>query len=159
MDVSYINPFLTSARAVIDQMVKVPMTICKPYRRERADMQAIISALITLTGAVGGLVAINFSQSVALALASGLSGSTLKGIDSDCIDALAEIANMIAGSAKKDFPADGLTAISVPQMVLGANNVQFPKDQPAIVIPCETPRGRFTIEVALQRRTPQAQAA
>ena len=150
MDVGYINPFLTSARAVIDQMVKVPMTLCKPRLRERADGQMMVSAVVELGGAVTGVVAIGFTQPVALALASGLAGSVLKTLDSDCVDALCEIANMIAGGVKKDFPAGGLTTIGVPKMVLGAHNVQFPAGLPIISILCETPRGKFGIDVALR---------
>lgn len=156
MDVAYINPFLTSARAVIDQMVKVPMTLERPFIRERADGQTMITAVIQLSGAVAGTVAIGFTQPVAVALASGLAGTTLKSINSDCIDALGEIVNMIVGSAKKDFPANGLTTISVPQLHLGPNKVKFPPGLPVIVIPCETPKGRFNIEVALQRALAKA---
>lgn len=157
MDVAYINPFIAAARSVFDKMVKVPVSLGKVYLKDHAEPQNVVSACIGISGNVTGCVVIGFPQSVALALASGLMGTPAQTLDSDCLDALGEIANMIAGGAKKDLPGEGLNSISLPNLVLGSHRVVYPSGTPIIVIPCETPKGRFVIEVAL--RTHKAKAA
>lgn len=157
MDVAYINPFIAAARSVFDKMVKVPVSLGKVYLKGHHEPQNVVSACIGISGSVTGCVVIGFPQSVALALASGLMGAPAQTLDSDCLDALGEIANMIAGGAKKDLPGEGLNSISLPNLVLGAHRVVYPSGTPIIVIPCETPKGRFVIEVAL--RTDKAMAA
>ena len=70
-------------------------------------------------------------------------------LDEDCLDAVGEIANMIAGNAKTDFPG-GANAISVPRVIIGRDNVPYPPSTPIITIPCETDQGRLHIDVALK---------
>ena len=149
MDVRYINPFITSCRKVCDMMIHLPVTLGRPYVRDRHGPSMMVSALIGFTGSVSGCVVLRLSQRVAVALASGLMGTPAPGLDSDCVDALGEIANMIAGNAKKDFP--GPTAdLSIPSIILGDHDVNYPSGVPIIVIPCETAVGPFLIEVAVQ---------
>jgi chemotaxis protein CheX len=152
MDVSYINPFLVAIRNVFDKMVHVPVALGKPYLKDRSGPQFAVSASIDLAGAMVGRIAISFSQSAALALASGMAGKPLTGLDADCLDALGEIASMVTGDAKKDLPGDGLTTISVPSIVLGSHKVVYPQNSPILVVPCETPKGRFVVEVSIRRQ-------
>ena len=63
--------------------------------------------------------------------------------------AIGEIANMIAGGAKKDFPG-GNNSISVPSIVIGKHHVTYPSGLPIISIPCDTSTGRLTVDVALK---------
>ena len=65
------------------------------------------------------------------------------------VDAIGEIANMIAGNAKTHFPWEG-TAISVPSVVVGKHKVSYPSGLPIIAIPCMTDKGKMVIEVALK---------
>ena len=87
-------------------------------------------------------------EPLATTLASELLGDTIDTLDEDCIDAVGEIANMIAGNAKTDFPG-GANAISVPRVVIGRDKVVYPAATPIISIPCETDEGPLQIDVAL----------
>ncbi len=152
MDVNYINPFIIATRNVFNTMIHVPVVLGKPSLKQRGDEtgQYMVSATIGLSGNVTGSVVLSFSQSVALALAAGLIGCPKEeSISPDCIDALGEIANMIAGSAKQQLPGEG-NSISLPNVVLGKHYVAYPTGVPIIVIPCDTPEGKFVMEVALR---------
>lgn len=92
---------------------------------------------------------VSFPEAVALQMASALLQNELTEVDRDCTDAIGEIANMVAGDAKRRFPK-GNTSISVPSIILGQHKVAFPKGIPIISIPCETKAGSFSIEVALK---------
>ena len=150
MDVNYINPFIMSSKKVFDLMIKVPLTIGKPRLRQADDGKYAVSAVIGLGGAVTGCVILGFSQRVALALAGGLAGTPFQNVDADCVDALGEIVNMIAGHAKTELPG-GLSTLSVPNVISGDHRVHYPTGIPPIVIPCQTQAGPFSIEVAIQK--------
>jgi chemotaxis protein CheX len=136
VNVNYINPFLLATKEVFDTMVHLPITLGKPYLRGVADPKYDVSAAIGISGAVTGSAIFSFPLDVAVAVASGLAGTPLKGLDQDAIDALGEIANMIAGSAKAKLPG-GANKLSLPNVVLGQHRVALPSGVPIIVIPCE----------------------
>lgn len=147
MDVRYINPFLSSIRTVFDTMVKVPMSIGKPFiaSEDVRSSSYVVSVLIELTGAVTGQLAMSMTKPVALAMGGAMDADVTTVEDSR--DALGEIANMIAGSAKKDFPGGGVN-LSTPR-IMDPDQVAFPENRAVIAIPCDTSKGRFVVEVSL----------
>ena len=149
MDVKYINPFLASIRNVFDTMLQIPFTIGKPSLKEDPVPRYEVSGIIGLSGNVSGCVVLNLSEELALQLASALTGEKVTELDEDCTDAIGEIANMIAGGAKKDFPGEN-NSISVPSIIIGRHKVSYPRGLPVISIPCDTSAGRLAVEVALQ---------
>ena len=151
MDVAYINPFLIASQEVFQKMVKLDLSLNKPYLRRASETNTAVNSVIQLAGAVCGMVVLRFSQPVALAAAAGLSGEAHAGLTEDCLDALGEITNMIVGSAKKLLPADHPLDMSTPKTMVGSTDLVYPPHQPFLVIPCETPRGRFVIEVGLRK--------
>ncbi|HLL87806.1 MAG TPA: chemotaxis protein CheX [Tepidisphaeraceae bacterium] len=160
MDVAYINPFLTGVRSLFATMVKLPLELGKP-RLRGADNQMHriypVTADIRLSGGVTGIVFLSFSAPVACAVAAALGDRKVTDLDRDGIDALAEAANMVVGSAKKDLPG-GLTKVSLPKVV-ATQALTYPPNLPVIVIPGDVGCGRFLIEVALAPAAPAATRA
>ncbi len=154
MDVAYINPFLIASREVFQKMVKLDLSLEKPYVRRTTESNAIINSVIQLSGSVCGVVVLRFSQPVALAAAAGLSGEFYAGLTDDCLDALGELANMIVGSAKKLLPSDCPLDMSTPKTRIGDNDLGMPARQPVLVVPCDTPKGRFLIDICLRKLQP-----
>ena len=150
MDVGLINPFVVSSRQVFDMMIHLPLTLGKPFLRTHGSPNYTVSAIIGLGGAVTGCIVLGFSAPVALALASGLTNAPITALNADCVDALGEIVNMIAGSAKKELPG-GLNTLSIPNVILGSHKIQYPTGVPIIVLPCQSTAGAFTIEVAIHK--------
>lgn len=149
MDVRYINPFLTAVTNIFETMIDVPLTVGKPGLKRTLEASHEISGIIGLSGSVTGCVVISLSEAIALQLASALLGDDFDKVDEDCIDAIGEIANMIAGNAKTDFPGDE-SAISVPSVIIGKHQVAYPRGIPIISIPCSTDKGPMVIDVALK---------
>jgi len=149
MDVKYINLFLESIRNVFDTMLQVAFNIGKPSLKEDPVPRYEVSGIIGLSGHITGCVVLNLSEELALQLASALIGDEVTELDEDCTDAIGEIANMIAGGAKKDFPGED-NSISVPSIIIGKHHVSYPRGLPVISIPCDTSAGRLAVEVALQ---------
>jgi chemotaxis protein CheX len=149
MDVKYINPFITAVKKLFNNMIEVPFKLGKPSLKKGSVPAYEISSIIGLSGTVTGCVVINLSREIALQLVSALIGEEVTDLDDDCTDAIGEIANMIAGNAKTDFPCEG-TSISVPSVVVGKHKVSYPSGLPIIAIPCITDKGELVIEVALK---------
>lgn len=161
MDVKYINPFITSVRDLFTTMIKVPFSLGKPHLKTDAMPFYEISSVIGLSGSVTGSVVVNLSKPVAFQLVQGLTGEEVKELDDDCTDALGEIANMIAGGAKKDFPGEK-NCISTPNIIIGKHRMIYPSGLPIICIPCETSSGRLSIDIAIKELAvpkPQPQQA
>lgn len=149
MDVQYINPFLISVKNVFDTMIGIPFTLGKPFIKPDRRPLYDVSAIIGLSGGVVGSVVCCLSEPLAMGLASSLSGEEMTELSDDCIDAIGEIANMVAGGAKKDFPGQN-TSISTPSVVVGRHRVAYPSGLPIMCIPCDTSMGRLAIDVALK---------
>jgi chemotaxis protein CheX len=151
MDVKYINPFVVAIKNVFKTMIDVPFTLGSPTLKKDRTPSFDISSIIGLSGNVSGCVVINLSTPVALQLVSALLGDEVTEVDEDTIDAIGEIANMIAGNAKTDFPGEN-NAISVPTVVTGKHDVAYPSGIPIIAIPCETEAGQMVVEVAIKAK-------
>jgi chemotaxis protein CheX len=139
-------------------MIQVPVNYGKPRLNEQREAIYDIGCIIGLSGDVSGSVVISLSKLVALELASGLTGEECKELDEDCLDALGEIANMIVGNARKDFPG-AETRITVPNVIVGRHKIAYPQKLPIITIPCDTPAGRLAVEVALKEIVKKEPAA
>lgn len=149
MDIRYINPFLSAVQNVFETMINVPYTLGKPSLKKNQTSSYEISGIIGISGEVTGCVVVSFPEVIALELASELLGEKMEKVNEDCTDAIGEIANMVAGDAKKNFPESN-TTISVPSVVLGVHTIAFPKGVPIISIPCRTDKGTFAIDVAIK---------
>ena len=149
VDVKYINPFLVAVENVFNTMLELPFTLGKPSLKKEPVPDHEVSGIIGLSGDVSGCVVINLSRELALRLASALLDDEITDIDEDCTDAIGEIANMIAGNAKTDFPS-GNTSISVPSVVIGQHKMRYPQGIPVITIPCHTDSGELIIDLAMK---------
>ena len=76
----------------------------------------------------------------------------------DFADALGELANMIAGNAKKDLGCKA--SISTPSVIVGTgHHIARLSDVPTLIVPCRTPVGDFAVEVSIKHVNKQAAAA
>jgi chemotaxis protein CheX len=150
IDPNYIKPFVVAAKNVFETMIEVPFKLGKPSLKSGGEVPPHeISSIIGLSGHVTGSVVISLSHDVAYLLVSAMIGAEVTELDEDCIDAIGEICNMIAGNAKTDFPTNN-NAISTPSVVVGKHKVNYPSGIPIITIPCITDKGEMFIEIALK---------
>lgn len=152
MKAAYINPFIDAVVRLFQTMTTLPVSIGPPGLNQDAKPCHDVCGVIDISGAVTGRVVVSMPEKLAAVLASELLGDPVAGFDEDCMDAVGEIANMIAGNAKTDFPAEA-GAISVPRIIIGRENVPYPQATPIISIPCETDKGPLQIDVALKEVT------
>jgi chemotaxis protein CheX len=149
MDVRFVNPFVSSIANVFETMVNTKVRIGKPRLKQADLVSSEVSGIIGLSGDVQGCVVLSFPGNVAAKIATAFAGTELNIEHPDFTDAVGELANMVAGNAKKDFPGCAVS-ISLPSVIIGpGHKVSQSKASPFLVIPCETDLGAFNVEVAL----------
>ncbi len=150
-----IVPFVDSVRSVFATMVGVQTTVLRPHLKAQPAPTYDVSSIIGFSGDVVGSVVVSFQKQAAESLASAFAGAPIKADMPDFPDAVGELANMIAGGAKKHL--GNMASITVPSVVIGTGHVLARlTDVPCIVIPCETPVGNFAVEVSIKQLKPAA---
>ena len=150
VDVKLIAPFMESVRTVFRTMVNVETTLLTPFiKTTRTDCN--VFGIIGFSGELTGAVTLGFKLPAAEKLVESFTGGRIEPDSPHFADAIGELANMVAGSAKS---ALGFTAsITVPSVVIGDHcQVATPSGMPCVVIPCSTPLGDFAVEVCIKQK-------
>src|SRR5690606_30092256 len=101
------------------------------------------------TGKAVGVVAINLSEPLAIKAASAMLMTDLRDVNTDVIDAIGELANMVAGAAKAELEEYELS-VSLPSVVTGeSHEIRFPSNVTPICVPFDTDWGPLRLEVGL----------
>lgn len=151
MDVYYINPFVAAVKTVFATMLDADLLVGKARLRNPSHPSADVSAVIGFTGSAAGSVALCFSKSSAVNVASRFAGAKLSLSDTaELADALGELVNMVAGQAKLSLSDNPIT-ISLPLVILGLQHrlLDTPRTS-VVVLPCDSSLGRFAVEAAME---------
>jgi len=106
-----------------------------------------ITVMVGLVGRHSGNMSINLSEAAALHLAGGLLGTPFQSIDEDCIDAIMELGNMVAGGIKGTLVDTNFTVdnISLPSVVIGRNYAMgYARGISAVSVEFELPEMPFS---------------
>lgn len=149
MDVRFINPFVSAVVEVFRTMVHMPVTVHKPHLVTEPGTRSDVSGVIGFSGDASGCVVLSFPTDVACRAASAFAGIPIDEKHPDFADAIGELANMVAGNAKKDFTGMSVS-ISLPSVIIGkGHTVSGSRACPRLIIPCETTFGSFEVEVGM----------
>jgi len=152
MNVSYVNPFITSTIDTFKTMLNIDVKPDAPVMKKEPLPTYDISGIIGLSGDAQGSIAISFPKLMALKVISALLGSELKVVGPELTDGIGEIANIIAGSAKQHLKDFNLS-ISLPNVVVGKSHMlACQKGVPTLVVPFTCSMGNFSMEVSLKTK-------
>jgi chemotaxis protein CheX len=150
INVKLIVPFVNSVRAVFAAMIKIPTTVQRPHLKMDASTPYDVTSIIGFSGDVVGSVVVSMHLQTAARIVSSFAGTEIAPNTPDYADAIGEIANMIAGCAKKDLGK--AASITVPTVVFGNGHcIARLSDVPTVVIPVATPVGDFVVEVNVKQ--------
>lgn len=149
MRAGHINCFIASVKNVFTTMLETDVTVSKP--RLGTDGKSIhdVRGIIALSGDVAGSVILSFPSRTAARAVEAFAGMRFEQDTDEFSDAIGELANMVAGNAKKDF--DGLDIhISVPTVIIGQGH-QLGRNPlgPWIILECNSRLGMFELEVCV----------
>lgn len=151
--VEHINPFIRGTLETFSTMVKSEPKPGKVALRTGKEMHSDISGVIGLSGGAKGSVALSFPRITALKVVSAFVGEKIVMMGDDVVDAIGELANIVAGSAKKDL-AEYKIAISLPTVVLGdKHELTGTREAVPMVVPFESALGGFLLTVNFKSET------
>lgn len=119
-----------------------PIDGCPPERLE-------VSGVISISGEVEAIVVANFSRKLAFNSTETILGDLPEEVDSDVLETVAELTNMIGGSAKDQLKVSGCN-LGLPTVVHGAGHVvTMPRNSKITSVQLESAQGKLNIEVGL----------
>jgi chemotaxis protein CheX len=151
MRVQLVNPFVTAADKVLTeetgQGVKRGGIQLEgdPYTTED------VTAVIGVSGAVRGSMFVSMSEATALCLVSSMLGQEFPTFDALAQSGIAELSNVIAGTACTALANSGIQSdITPPLMMIGAGARLSAVDVQRIAVPLTTSCGIVKIHVGLR---------
>lgn len=150
MRAEYINPFLNALTETFSTMLNCQATRLAVKLKDSNSLPHEVSGMIGLSGRAVGMVVLSFSESFARQ-ASGvlLMAEPNEVSDTEMIDAVGELTNMVAGAAKARLEEFSLS-MGLPTVIMGSDHaVHFPSNVHPLTVPYETPWGPLALEVGL----------
>ena len=155
MKEQWINPFIEGVNGLFSTMLGCDAERGDIKLWEGRGNPRDVTALIGLSGPARGIVALSFPAGTALSMVSAMLGTDLRTLDDTVCDAVAEMVNIVAGSAKAKFCAgDGAPIeLSLPTIVRGADySVEYPFRTTWLDVPFTSELGPFVMRVTFEMR-------
>jgi chemotaxis protein CheX len=109
-----------------------------------------VTAMIGVSGSIAGSIFLSMTESTALALVGRMMDQTIHGLDELTQSGIAELANVVAGTAGIALGELGYTtSISPPLLLLGAGAQLSSVEMQRLVVPLGTTCGDIRIHVSL----------
>lgn len=136
MKAEYINPFLESARIVIEQVANIRPTTGQLGIKDVKYVEKYIWIQIGMTGQMQGDIVFGLSEEVALKMVSAMMGGfVITEMDEMGKSAISELGNMISGNASTMLFNQGVRVDITPPKVLESASAAGFTPKKALTIP------------------------
>jgi chemotaxis protein CheX len=162
MDVALINPFLSAAMSLFDQMFDLSATPGAPFILDpKSAHRWEITGLLGVTGDYQGIICFRLHRILAdkMLAKSGVETNGEEERLDMANEMVGELTNIISGNAAGNLP-DCAIEVSPPAVIIGENHmISWPRSIPIIGIPFTTQSGPFEVDVCFRRNaTPRPKA-
>jgi chemotaxis protein CheX len=151
MRVQIVNRYVQSALSVISKETGLPvqrgglLLEGNPYTTED------VTAVIGVSGQLSGSIYLSMAESVALKLISAILGQESEELDDLGQSGIAEMANVITGTAGIELADEGIeTTINPPLVLVGRGARLSTVEIQRLVVPLSTAYGEIKLHVALR---------
>jgi chemotaxis protein CheX len=160
MDVKFINPFLYGTIEVLEKMAFIKPVPGKPYAKTDDTARGDVSGIIGMTGDAIGSLALTFNEDCIIYVANKMLGENHTEMNREVLDTVGELTNIISGAARKMMEKDNLKVFAaIPTIVFGkGHTVRHIIKGPSIVLPFQTEKGTFVIDICLKSQIKQEEA-
>jgi len=149
MNDDVIKAFQKSTINVFQMMLGKQVTAGEIQRCDQMLVRHEVSGIIGLSGRMSGDVIVSFNERVAILATGALLGVEPTELDTDVVDAVGELTNMIAGSAKGMLEQYDMS-LALPTVILGSGHrIGFKTGIDPISMPFESDWGTFCVEIGL----------
>ena len=155
MKTEWINPFVESVYSLCATMLS-----CGVQRGQLALASGEnatggdITALIGLSGMARGMVALSFPSGTARAMVGRLLSIGEEEIDESVSDGVAELVNIVAGSAKAKFSSGNgadIISLGLPTVIHGGSKViEYPSQSTWLDVPFSSDLGPFSLRITFE---------
>lgn len=151
MKAEVINPFLESARVVIEQVIQVSPSTGNLGIKEIELIDNHIWIQVGMTGQLSGDIIFGLAEQVALRIVSAMMGGfTITEMDEMGQSAISELGNMISGNASTILSNQGVAVdITPPKLMKVAHMSEMPRKALSIPLLMEG-IGELDIQVIVQ---------
>ena len=151
MTANLVNPLLRSVRDAFAMVLDCGVSKESVDRRRHFAEMLAVTARIGLTGPANGAVAVSFAEATAIRAAERMLDKRLGRMSTEVLDALAELTNIIVGSAKSRLEM-GLD-MSLPSVTVDEiRGLAFPEEMAPMRMHCCSDIGDFCIDFGFIRR-------
>lgn len=152
-NVDFINPFLTAVVQVLQTMANVQVTPGKPYINRKRTSACDITGLIGITGHAPGAMSLSLDEGAILQIVNNMLYESYEELNDEIADAVGELTNMIAGTARGELSKQGMSfQASTPTVIRGRGHViSHISSAPILAIPFTTEAGKLVVEVSFAR--------
>ncbi|MFV0439011.1 MAG: chemotaxis protein CheX [Desulfopila sp.] len=146
---------IDSVQEIFSTMVKLTVVVSPSTGDEEYSLDDSISGIIGFTGLYKGVLAIHLPSPVAMTITGNLLGVDVAEINEEVEDAVGELANILGGSVKELFAANGRDIeLSLPSTISGAHYDVLPaKEARRHRIHFTTAAGPFSVELQHEEST------
>ena len=126
MKAEVINPFLESARIVIEQVIQVSPSTGSLGVKEIELIDNHIWIQVGMTGQLSGNIIFGIAEAVALRMVSAMMGGyVITEMDEMGKSAISELGNMISGNASTILSNQGVTVDITPPKLMKSESMSF----------------------------------
>jgi chemotaxis protein CheX len=149
--VQVVNQYVAAATDVLAKETGAAVTRGGLQVQQNPYSTEEVTAVIGISGELAGSFYLAMSGGTAMAIVATMLGQPLAEFDELAQSGIAELANVIAGSAGMKLSEDGLeTTISPPLMLVGAGARLSTIEIQRLVVPLATACGEVKVHVALR---------
>jgi chemotaxis protein CheX len=154
MNVNFMNPFLQAAIQVIQRETGIQATRGDLALGKSSYTGQDITTLLNIIGDIRGVVLYGMDMSMALQLIGAMLGNPHEEFDDLAQSGIAELGNVITGSATTLLAQAGYTCnISTPTIIVGRGTMISTLDFQRLVVPLHTDFGDMEINLALREES------
>ena len=122
MDVKFINPFLIATQNVFKTMLSTQINIGKPSVKTNNLTLGEVTGVMGFAGDKKGTFTLSFGRECATYVYKAMIGEDVSTINSDVVDAIGELTNIISGQIRGELEKIGINLrASLPTVVVGQN--------------------------------------
>jgi len=146
---SLIRCLIESNEGVFSTMCGWEMESGPSSRHDGFATRHDISGIIGLTGSIKATVVVSVDEDLVFAVAEAILGERPNKINSEVVDLVGELANMIGGNAKERLSLPNVV-LGLPTVVAGAGHYVAYNSQMAVtMIPFQCQHGSMSIELGI----------
>ena len=151
MRYEFINPFIDSTIKVLDTVLDSDIRRGDFSLADGYEIDGEISILINLTGDSDGTVVVNMSAGTALNVCNVMTYSDSSSLTELKMDAISELANMIAGRAVSALNDLGFEYMISPPLIAKKNEIRAETAETEMfLVPLFTEYGEITMNIAIK---------